>query len=119
MIYSIFVVAHLFIRASRTIPRSPRLAHKAPAIQATYTTTQIDNTKAVPLTRQLCELTKIISTILTFNRGYQECFSNFELSTSISLIFNFLTGLTVLKTVLSIFRNANCLTYFFRQKHYI
>ena len=116
MIYSIFVVAHLFIRASRKIPRSPRLAHKAPVIQATYTTTQIDNAKAVPLARQLCELTKIISTILTFNRGYQACFSNFELSTSISLIFNFLT---VLKTVLSIFRNANCLTYFFRQKHYI
>ena len=98
------------------MPRSPRLAHKAPVIQATYTTTQIDNAKAVPLACQLCELTKMISTILTFNRSYQECFSNFELSTSISLIFNFLT---VLKTVLSIFRNANCLTYFFRQKHYI
>ena len=105
--------SHSF-RASRKMPRSPRLAHKAPVIQATYTTTQIDNAKAVPLSRQLCELTKIISTILTFNRGYQECFSNFELSNSISLIFNFLT---VLKTVLLIFRNANCLTYFFRQNN--
>ena len=93
MIYSIFVVAHLFIRASRKIPRSPRLAHKAPVIQATYTTTQIDNAKAVPLARQLCELTKIISTILTFNRGYQECFSNFELSTS---IFKYISKLTIM-----------------------
>ena len=66
------------------MPRSPRLAHKAPVlpvIQATYITTQIDNAKAVPLAR----------TTLTFKRGYQECFSNFELSTFIPLIFNFLT----------------------------
>ena len=75
------------------MPCSPRLAHKAPVIQATYITTQIDNAKAVPLACKLCELTKIISTILTFKRGYQECFSNFELSTFISLIFNFLTVL--------------------------
>ena len=43
-------------RASRKMARSPRLAHKAPVIQATYTTTQIDNAKAVPLASQLCEL---------------------------------------------------------------
>ena len=68
------------------MPRSSRLAHKAPVIQATYITTQIANAKAVPLARQLCELTKIISTILTFKRGYQECFLNFELSTFISFM---------------------------------
>ena len=64
------------------MPRSPRLAHKAPVIQATYTTTQIDNAKAVPLARQLCELTKIISTVLTFNRG--------RVIRSVSRILNFL-----------------------------
>ena len=87
-----FCASHSF-RASRKMPRSPRLAHKAPVIHATYTTTQIDNAKAVPLASQLCKLrARVLLALLSLRKN---------------------------ERLLVVYRNANCLTYFFSQKHYI
>ena len=56
--------------AKLKMPRSPRLAHKAPVIQATYTTTQIDNAKAVPLASQLCELrARVLLALLSLRKN--------------------------------------------------